>query len=139
MEEKLHIGNLEEHRKIWGDHVNRKVVLVGSGPGVSAVASAIATAHGICANRVEHIHSIDEIQHSNEELIEVGILPEPTILPYTARPELPEIEMFDMKYSHLTKKKREAIIIPVRTEPKIFRNRPCPCGSGKKYKYCCAK
>ncbi len=26
---------------------------------------------------------------------------------------------------------------PVRTEPKIFRNQICPCGSGKKYKKCC--
>jgi len=28
-------------------------------------------------------------------------------------------------------------IKPVRTEPKIGRNDPCPCGSGKKYKKCC--
>ena len=26
---------------------------------------------------------------------------------------------------------------PVRAEPKIGRNEPCPCGSGKKYKKCC--
>jgi uncharacterized protein YchJ len=25
----------------------------------------------------------------------------------------------------------------VRTSPKIGRNVPCPCGSGKKYKRCC--
>ena len=25
---------------------------------------------------------------------------------------------------------------PVRTEQKIGRNEPCPCGSGKKYKHC---
>lgn len=25
----------------------------------------------------------------------------------------------------------------VRPEPKIGRNDPCPCGSGKKYKKCC--
>ena len=24
-------------------------------------------------------------------------------------------------------------------EPKISRNAPCPCGSGKKYKLCCGK
>jgi len=29
--------------------------------------------------------------------------------------------------------------VPVRTEPKIGRNDPCPCGSGKKYKKCCGK
>ncbi len=27
--------------------------------------------------------------------------------------------------------------VPVRTSPKIGRNAPCPCGSGKKYKKCC--
>ncbi len=27
--------------------------------------------------------------------------------------------------------------MPVRAEPKIGRNEPCPCGSGKKYKKCC--
>ncbi|MHC5061039.1 MAG: SEC-C metal-binding domain-containing protein, partial [Planctomycetota bacterium] len=24
-------------------------------------------------------------------------------------------------------------------EPKVGRNQPCPCGSGKKYKKCCGK
>ena len=27
----------------------------------------------------------------------------------------------------------------VRTTPKVGRNNPCPCGSGKKYKKCCLK
>ena len=27
----------------------------------------------------------------------------------------------------------------VRTTPKVGRNDPCPCGSGKKYKHCCGK
>lgn len=27
----------------------------------------------------------------------------------------------------------------IRTEKKIGRNDPCPCGSGKKYKFCCGK
>ena len=43
----------------------------------------------------------------------------------------------DMRYSHLSKKEREADVQPVRTEPKYQRNSPCPCGSGKKYKNCC--
>ncbi|MBT3346566.1 MAG: hypothetical protein HN404_26460 [Gemmatimonadetes bacterium] len=25
---------------------------------------------------------------------------------------------------------------PIRNEPKVGRNQPCPCGSGKKYKHC---
>ncbi|HAW49934.1 TPA: preprotein translocase subunit SecA [bacterium] len=29
--------------------------------------------------------------------------------------------------------------IPVKLSKKIGRNQPCPCGSGKKYKYCCGR
>jgi preprotein translocase subunit SecA len=28
---------------------------------------------------------------------------------------------------------------PVRTGPKVGRNDPCPCGSGKKFKLCCGR
>ncbi|MBM3881823.1 MAG: preprotein translocase subunit SecA [Verrucomicrobia bacterium] len=28
---------------------------------------------------------------------------------------------------------------PVRSAPKVGRNDPCPCGSGKKYKHCCGR
>jgi preprotein translocase subunit SecA len=28
---------------------------------------------------------------------------------------------------------------PVKSQPKVGRNDPCPCGSGKKYKKCCGK
>jgi uncharacterized protein YecA (UPF0149 family) len=34
----------------------------------------------------------------------------------------------------------ESINIPtplIKTQPKVGRNEPCPCGSGKKYKKCC--
>jgi len=27
----------------------------------------------------------------------------------------------------------------IRTGPKLGRNEPCPCGSGRKYKHCCGK
>ncbi len=33
----------------------------------------------------------------------------------------------------------EFILPYVREDPKVGRNDPCPCGSGKKYKKCCAK
>lgn len=33
----------------------------------------------------------------------------------------------------------EKYLEPVRTEPKVGRNDPCTCGSGKKYKKCCGK
>ncbi|MGE3312836.1 MAG: preprotein translocase subunit SecA [Limisphaerales bacterium] len=34
---------------------------------------------------------------------------------------------------------RAAAAKPVRTGPKVGRNDPCPCGSGKKFKQCCGK
>jgi SEC-C motif-containing protein len=36
----------------------------------------------------------------------------------------------------------EGDVVPktiVRSGPKIGRNEPCPCGSGKKYKHCCGR
>jgi SEC-C motif-containing protein len=36
----------------------------------------------------------------------------------------------------------EGVIVPetiVRAAPKVGRNDPCPCGSGKKYKLCCGR
>jgi uncharacterized protein len=33
----------------------------------------------------------------------------------------------------------EEFVMPIRVEPKINRNDPCSCGSGKKYKKCCGK
>lgn len=33
----------------------------------------------------------------------------------------------------------EIIQMPIENDPKIGRNDLCPCGSGKKYKKCCAK
>jgi len=35
---------------------------------------------------------------------------------------------------------QETSQLPVkREEPKVGRNEPCPCGSGKKYKKCCGE
>ena len=33
----------------------------------------------------------------------------------------------------------EVTRVPVRTGPKVGRNDPCPCGSGKKFKQCCGR
>ena len=35
----------------------------------------------------------------------------------------------------LTQRKSGTVV----KEQKVGRNDPCPCGSGKKYKFCCAK
>ncbi|MCA9791670.1 MAG: SEC-C domain-containing protein, partial [Candidatus Eremiobacteraeota bacterium] len=31
----------------------------------------------------------------------------------------------------------DGVETPVQAGPKVGRNDPCPCGSGKKYKKCC--
>ena len=33
----------------------------------------------------------------------------------------------------------EEAALPTRAQPKVGRNDPCPCGSGRKYKHCCGK
>ena len=45
------------------------------------------------------------------------------------------------KASDMVKEATEAVskAKPVRTGPKVGRNDPCPCGSGKKYKNCCGR
>jgi uncharacterized protein len=40
---------------------------------------------------------------------------------------------------HLEKDKRKLMLIDVAVEGRIGKNRPCPCGSGKKFKMCCMK
>ena len=54
--------------------------------------------------------------------------------------ELPQWEkIFDEDTrKNLTKEAKNMHTI-VRSEKKVGRNDPCPCGSGKKYKFCCGK
>ena len=40
-------------------------------------------------------------------------------------------------YQHFFKTRKKASTPYVHTTPKVGRNAPCPCGSGKKYKKCC--
>ena len=45
-----------------------------------------------------------------------------------------------MSYIDMYEDDEEPIIQPIRREqPKIGRNDPCPCGSGRKYKKCCGR
>jgi len=41
-----------------------------------------------------------------------------------------------MRFSHGDEVEEEAPQTYRRAEPKVGRNDPCPCGSGKKYKQC---
>ena len=47
------------------------------------------------------------------------------------------MHMSDVAYSGAGGALKQKTI--VRTQPKVGRNDPCPCGSGKKYKNCCGK
>ncbi|MCO6058129.1 preprotein translocase subunit SecA [Pseudomonas sp. MOB-449] len=51
---------------------------------------------------------------------------------HAAAPSIDEPEMDDEQGDVAV----AAAVAPVRTEPKVGRNEPCPCGSGKKYKHC---
>jgi preprotein translocase subunit SecA len=65
----------------------------------------------------------------------------PTAAPVGAAPAAPP----GKKASDMVSEANEAVAKakakakPVRTGPKVGRNDPCPCGSGKKYKHCCGK
>jgi preprotein translocase subunit SecA len=48
-----------------------------------------------------------------------------------------EMHMSDVAYSGAGGALKQKTV--VRTQPKVGRNDPCPCGSGKKYKNCCGK
>ena len=53
----------------------------------------------------------------------------PLMAPLTTKPE--------NKRKEITKEYHESLVF--KAAPKIGRNDPCPCGSGKKYKKCCGK
>ena len=49
------------------------------------------------------------------------------------------IEREEVKNIHLSDGKETVKATPKKAAPKVGRNDPCPCGSGKKYKQCCGK
>ncbi len=51
------------------------------------------------------------------------------------RPQDMQMQMSDAAYSGAGGPTRPHTVM--RTQPKVGRNDPCPCGSGKKYKQCC--
>ncbi|MED5578770.1 MAG: preprotein translocase subunit SecA [Nitrospinota bacterium] len=43
-------------------------------------------------------------------------------------------------FDNASEESEAQVLSPVRrSDPKVGRNSPCPCGSGKKYKFCCGK
>ena len=74
------------------------------------------------------------IQDSKE--VQQAKMPKRTVAGMTAsRKEMPQYTSSSTAQPSTQQRKAE----PVRTEVKIGRNEPCPCGSGKKYKKCHGK
>jgi hypothetical protein len=98
----------------------------------------IATESGLIENRSEDVIYYDANEFSEEERIEArhcletlksaGMLGERT--KFSAK----ELE-YPMRDHHVKKK-----TLPASEWPTSYpRNKTCPCGSGKKYKYCCGR
>lgn len=49
--------------------------------------------------------------------------------------QMPPTHQIDFVKETIHPKENQPIVLP----PKVGRNSPCPCGSGKKYKQCCGK
>jgi preprotein translocase subunit SecA len=67
-----------------------------------------------------------ELARKETEEQEWGSLPpfQPTMPPFEPRPTMPDFDT-PLPYQH--------------DGPRVGRNDPCPCGSGKKFKKCCGK
>jgi preprotein translocase subunit SecA len=62
-----------------------------------------------------------------------------TILTQDKRHKAVEEKEAKQKHTETSKDKTEPPKPHRRETPKVGRNDPCPCGSGKKYKHCCGK
>ncbi|MFA5207497.1 MAG: SEC-C metal-binding domain-containing protein [Candidatus Paceibacterota bacterium] len=124
----------EENKDRWSKQDKKKILIAGGNAITNAKLKALLDKSG----KNDSVEFVDI-----EKLIGEGIPVADLMKPYEeVIASMPPIELKihkaydDFKYSHLTKKEREADIQPVRTEPKIGRNERCPCKSGKKYKNC---
>lgn len=98
-------------------------------------------ARAICHELAAHWHQNIEIINPDE--IYEKIYPQNILdnmpLRENIKIQAPPIFVYE---SDIPKKMRGVIFSPVRNSkenPKPSRNKPCPCGSGKKYKHCCVK
>jgi len=109
--------------------------------------------YAICLERIGDVRGIEALQEifHEEETDFIGDSLE--VLSVIHRKDIPEVTIIRRKREarqvrqakHLqewnrlgTKLQREKVIeiTPRRSGPKVGRNSPCPCGSGKKYKKC---
>jgi uncharacterized protein YecA (UPF0149 family) len=58
----------------------------------------------------------------------------------TSHDEVGQFAMAERQRAAAQAPQGEPVVKQIRLEkPKVGRNEPCPCGSGKKYKKCCGK
>ena len=123
---------MEENKDRWSKRDKKKILIAGGSEITNAKLKALLDK----TNKKDDVEFID--MANLPEGIEITDIDIQFLLDLNIEYQYQMIKDYDeFKYSHLTKKEREADIQPVRTEPKIGRNEPCPCGSGKKYKNCC--
>lgn len=93
-------------------------------------------AMGIAARQLEHI--IDKLNDDNYDEKTPNPLPAEELSERTQN--ILEASMQEALRMMKAYEAEQAAATPIRRlEPKVGRNEPCPCGSGKKYKQCCMR
>ncbi len=89
-------------------------------------------------DQLVHMSSVDlrEVLEVWDNLVE--FVASPGVISLGITDELPEEELTQLKELLLDGGAPPAAAQPVIAAPKVGRNEPCPCGSGEKFKRCCA-
>jgi len=85
--------------------------------------------------RTEQLVDLQKASYSYDDLSKAHTAAEAAGMPGGASPH--DLQMSDAAYSGAGGGLRQKTV--TRNQPKVGRNDPCPCGSGKKYKKCCGK
>ncbi len=85
----------------------------------------------------EHIHTLEVIEKSFNDVEKVDV--QKSLKPF-------DFDNFNFEPQSKSQSQpkpfipeRPMNIVPIKTTPKVGRNEPCTCGSGKKYKNCCGR
>ncbi len=121
------------------------ILSTSNNPIVNAGAISVCMDHGLTEHHerikkcfeqkavdIDHIGDLEDVE------IEMGLRTE-----RETEKELTELqkafEPYREDFDRILGKQEEESAPYISTEPKIGRNDPCPCGSGKKYKKCCMR
>ena len=144
--------------RLWDDYykVEKEIyrqLLSGSGTPVTGTVKELAEKYG--TDLMTMTGFLDGINDSLKEPNPIETMKEDTAVTLDYEPEKLFRNMVDAKADWLygleewerfysPEKRKELLMDQKRSRtvvkgPKIGRNDPCPCGSGKKYKFCCGK